>query len=153
MKNVVHFDDFDSNSLGNVDESFLFPDRKKQFGQFQTYKRPGMLQQMARKAKSFVGMENKKDREDFEKFMSALMNPPYPDFISGIKDITGSDGVTAMVAYTGMGNLLVRCDDKDPIISFKGRDLDLADLEDECKRLVQILKLEAEEHGPYPNLY
>ena len=58
-----------------------------------------------------------------------------------------------MVAYTGMGNLLVRCDDKDPIISFKGRDLDLADLEDECKRLVQILKLEAEEHGPYPNLY
>lgn len=152
MKNVVHYDDFDSNSLGNVDESFLFPDRTKQ-KQFQTYKKPGMLQQMARKAKSFVGMENKKDREDFENFIYRIMNPPYPDFIKRIEDITGSDGVTAMVAYTNLGNVLVRCDEEDPMISFKGRDLDLADLEDECKRLVEVLKEEAKIHGPYPNLY
>lgn len=151
MKNLVDYKQFNANSLQNVDESFLSPDRAK-LKPFQTYKKPGMLQQMARKAKSFVGIENKKDREDFEKLITALMNPPYPDFIRGIKDRTGSDGVTAMVAYTDMGSLLVRCDEEDPIISFKGRDLDLADLEDECARLVQILKLEAEEHGPYPNL-
>ncbi len=151
MKNVIRYEDFDVNSKQSIQESF-FGSNKPKLGSLQSYKRPGMLQQMARKAKSFVGIENKKDREDFEKLITALMNPPYPDFIRGIKDRTGSDGVTAMVAYTDMGSLLVRCDEEDPIISFKGRDLDLADLEDECERLVQILKLEAEEHGPYPNL-
>lgn len=152
MKNVIRYEDFDANSKQSIQESF-FGSNKPKLGSLQPYKRPGMLQQMTRKAKSFVGIENKQDREDFEKLITALMNPPYPDFIREIKDETGSDGVTAMVAYTDMGNLLVRCDDKDPMISFKGRNLDLADLEEECERLVSLLKLEAEDHGPYPNFH
>jgi len=152
MKNVIHYEDFDSNSKQSIQESF-FSSNKSKLGSLQPYKRPGMFQQMTRKAKSLAGIENKQDREDFEKLITALMNPPYPDFIRGIKDETGSDGVTTMVAYTDMGNLLVKCDDKDPMISFKGRNLDLTDLEEECERLVSLLKLEAEHHGPYPNLH
>jgi hypothetical protein len=143
MKNFLSWDDYFSNKR-QVKES-IFRGGNSGLGELRTYKRPNIIDKLKSGTKNYLGIEDKKDRETFDRLISNLQNPAYPDFVSNIRDLTGSDGIKAAVADTLSGNLLVRCDSDDPIISFRGKKLDLVQLDIECDYLYNILMILSKE--------
>lgn len=148
MKNIVNFDDFVPGTPDSLQEGW----GDAGYG-YKKYQPPGMLQTLKRKTKSLFGIETGRDREKLSQIYQEIENPPYEDYISNVRDITGE--YPSLVCQLGPRNLSIMCDPRDPSIRWGGSDLDLVDIEDECNRLYRFIKshtdLSEDSHSPSDN--
>lgn len=102
----------------------------KLFEEFEEFKKPSFLKRAFSGAKKFVGIESKEDRASIETINRTLDS----DFDKKVREI--KPGV--IVCNLINGNLTV--DLNDNAIIFKGKELELSDMEYECQNLYYKLK-------------
>ena len=93
----------------------------------------GFFSRMAQGAKHALGMENKDDRKSIETIHTAIKDSHKYNWIKNVREI--KPGV--IVAQVADKSLVV--DANTPEIMFKGKELDLHNLQDEADRLYTIL--------------
>ncbi len=104
----------------------------KLFEEFEEFKKPTFLQRAFKGAKRFIGVESKEDRESIETINRTLDSGF--DFVKGIREI--KPGV--IVCNLVNGNVTV--DLNDETIIFRGKELELSDMNYECQELYNKLK-------------
>lgn len=110
-------------------------------------KEPNIFQKAWKGAKELVGMENSEDRKSLETIHRYLdMNTSY-GMVSNVKEI--KPGV--MVAWLGDRSLTV--DSETPEILWKGKSLDLKNIQEETRTLFRKLIPFATEMGTYGSRY
>ena len=113
MKHVQIFEDFIEGKMG---------------------KPKGFLSRMIQGAKHSMGIENKEDRKSIESLYRALSMPQY-GFVTNVREI--KPGV--VVAYVNDNSVTV--DKTTPEIIYKGKSLDLHNVEEEADSLYRQLLL------------
>ena len=93
----------------------------------------GFFSRMAQGAKHALGFENKDDRKALETIHTAIKENPKYHWITNIREI--KPGV--IVASVAERSLVV--DKVTPEIMYKGKTLDLSNLDDETERLYDVL--------------
>jgi len=93
----------------------------------------GFFSRMAQGAKHALGMESKDDRKSIESIHTAIKDSPKYDWVRNVREL--KPGV--IVAQVADNSLLV--DANTPEIMYKGKELDLHNLQDEADRLYTIL--------------
>lgn len=95
--------------------------------------KPGFFKKMVQGAKHSLGFENATDRKDLDALYRTISASSEYDFINGVREI--KPGV--LVAYITNGNVTV--DINTPEIMYKGRILDLNNVEEEAEYLYNRL--------------
>ena len=112
--------------------------RIKLYEEFDEMKTPSLIQRAIKGTKRFFGVENSLDRQALEKINRIIDNYDDGEFtvnlINSVKEI--KPGV--IVSNLMTGSLVV--DTIDNTIMYKGKELELNDLEYECKSLYYRLK-------------
>jgi hypothetical protein len=93
----------------------------------------GFLSRLAQGAKHAMGMESKDDRKSIESIHTAIKDSHKYNWIKNVREI--KPGV--IVAQVADKSLMV--DANTPEIMYKGKELDLHNLQDEADRLYTIL--------------
>ena len=93
----------------------------------------GLLSRIAQGAKHAMGMESKDDRKSIESIHTAIKDSHKYSWIKNVREI--QPGV--IVAQVADKSLMV--DANTPEIMYKGKELDLQNLQDEADRLYTIL--------------
>jgi len=148
MKRITSYDDFNPQRPDPLREGW----KDAGYG-YKEYRPPGMMQTLKRKAKSLFGVERGQDREKLTQIYDEIKNPPYQNYMTGVRDITGEH--PALVCQLGPRNLSIMCDPRDPSIRWGGKELDLVDLELECDKLYRFIKMRLDltenTHSPSDN--
>ena len=106
----------------------------EQFKDMPMEKPQGFFSKMVQGAKHSLGFENQTDRKDLDALYRTISASSEYDFINGVREI--KPGV--LVAYITNGNVTV--DINIPEIMYKGRVLDLNNVEEEAEYLYNRLK-------------
>lgn len=111
----------------------------KIFEDFEEFKTPSLFQKALQAGKKFIGYENKQDRETLDGIYRAIEykdSSVIPDrtFVENVREI--KPGV--IVAWIKGKSITV--DDNELTIMYDGKNLELADMDYECKALYGILK-------------
>ena len=105
----------------------------EQFKEGPMEKPKGFLSKMIQGAKHSLGFENEKDRKDLDSLHRTIDASREYDFINNVREI--KPGV--IVAYISNGNVTV--DVNKPEIMYKGKALDLNNMEEEADYLYNRL--------------
>ena len=105
----------------------------EQFKDMPMEKPKGFFSKMVQGAKHSLGFENATDRKDLDALYRTISASSEYDFINGVREI--KPGV--LVAYITNGNVTV--DINTPEIMYKGRILDLNNVEEEAEYLYNRL--------------
>ena len=105
----------------------------EQFKEGPMEKPQGFFKKMIQGAKHSLGFENATDRKDLDSLHRTIDASHKYDFINGVREI--KPGV--LVAYVSNGNVTV--DINTPEIMYKGRLLDLNNIEEEAEYLYNRL--------------
>lgn len=105
----------------------------EQFKDMSAEKPQGFFSKMMQGAKHSLGFENEKDRKDLDSLHRTIDASNKYNLISGVREI--KPGV--LVAYIDNGNVTV--DVNTPEIMYKGRKLDLHNMEQEAEYLYNRL--------------
>lgn len=99
------------------------------------YKGPSRLDRLKYKTKNFLGIENKKDREEFDTITSYIENPNNLVYMSDLR------GIGDNIVQVRLAGKFVYVDKtpNDSRISVNGRDLDLNEIESESEYLYNII--------------
>lgn len=130
MKNIKSYENFTQN---NIQEAFV----DDGYG-FKKYQAPGALQNLKRKTKNLLGIEDQGDRHKLQDIYKEIENPPYPNYLHSVRDL--STRYPILVCGLGVRNLSIDCDPKDPSIVWGNKKLDLKNLEDEGEKLYYFIK-------------
>ena len=104
----------------------------KLFEEFEEFKKPNFLQRAFKSTKRFIGVESKDDRESLDTIYRTLSSDF--DFVKGIREIKPGVVICNLVN----GNITVDLNDK--TIIFRGKELELSDMDYECQRLYKKIK-------------
>lgn len=99
------------------------------------YKGPSRLDRLKTKAKDFLGIENKGDRQEIERIINYINDPNNLVYMSDLRGI-GNNIVQVRLAGKFV---FVDKTPNDSKISVMGRDLDLNDIQDEAEYLYDII--------------
>lgn len=100
------------------------------------YKGPSTFDRMKTGIKNFLGVENKADREEFERTVQNLTDPKMKVYISDVIKIKDN------VIYTHLAGKYIYVDKnpKDPEIRLRSKKLDLNNLDAEAEYLYGVLE-------------
>lgn len=93
----------------------------------------GFFSRMAQGAKHALGLENKDDRQALETIHMAIKENPKYDWIKNIREIKPG------VIVANVADRSVVVDKVTPEIMYKGKSLDLSNLDDETEHLYDVL--------------
>lgn len=109
----------------------------KLYEEFEEFKKPSLMQRAIKGTKRFFGVEKKEDRKELEKIHRFIDHRSGEFNVDLIKDVNEiKPGV--IVANLIIGNVVVDCNDL--TIMWKGKELELNDIEYEVESLYDRLK-------------
>jgi|LauGreDrversion4_2_1035121.scaffolds.fasta_scaffold139178_3 hypothetical protein len=100
------------------------------------YKEPSMFTKFVKGVKDFVGVESKKDREEFDNVVQLLLDPKFRIHIGDIRQI-GDSIITISLAGK---YVYVDKNPRDPQIKVRHKALDLNDLAGESEYLYSVIE-------------
>jgi hypothetical protein len=93
----------------------------------------GFLSRMAQGAKHALGFENKEDRQALETIYTAIKDNPKYNWVKNVREIKPG------VIVASVADRSVVVDKVTPEIMYKGKSLDLNNLDDETEHLYDLL--------------
>ena len=111
----------------------------KLFEEFEEFNKPTMFQKALKGTKQFFGIESKEDRETIEELHRKISNDISK---KGTDELIATKNVREIKPQVIVCNILndtLTVDKNDNTIMYKGKDLQLKDIELECDRIYQAL--------------